>query len=131
MGVITKIDLLAPFEIWGGWHTPFHLNLFSKKSARLLLEKTGFRYEFSKCRVPSITLLNQWGILFVHGEQGKPMRFRTASWFHHESFGDDLERIWYVRLYRFLEKTRAFAFPVRLADALGIGMNRIYVASKE
>ena len=58
------------------------------------------------------------------------MRFRTASWSHKESFGNELERLWYVRLYRFLEKTRAFALPVRVADALGIGMNRIYMATK-
>ena len=58
------------------------------------------------------------------------MRFRTSSWSHHGSFGNELERLWYVRLYRFLEKTRAFALPVRFADALGIGMNRIYIASK-
>ena len=126
-----SIDCFLFRRYWMGWHTPFHLNLFSKKSARQLLERTGFRYEFSKCRITTVNLLNQWGVLFVHGNPGQPTRFRTASWSHHESFGDDLERLWYVRLYRFLEKSRVFALPVRLADALGIGMNRIYVASKE
>jgi len=115
---------------WIGWHTPFHLNLFSQKSARLLLEKSGFRYERSKCLMPSVRLLDQWAMLFVHGKQGKPMRFRIATWAHHPSFGNALERLWYVRLYRFLEKTRALALPVRFADALGIGTNRIYIAAK-
>ena len=124
------IDRFLFGRYWGGWCTPFHLNIFSKKSVRLLLAKTGFRYEFSKCLVPSVNLLNQWAVLFVHGQQGKPMRFRATSWFHKESFGNNLERLWYVRLYRFLEKARAFALPVRFADAWGIGMNRIYIASK-
>ena len=115
---------------WIGWHTPFHPNLFSKKSTRLSLEKAGFRYEFSKSSTPSIRLLDQWAVLFVHGGQGKPMRFRVFSWAHHQSFGNELERLWYVRLFRFLEKARAFALPVRFADALGIGMNQIYVATK-
>jgi SAM-dependent methyltransferase len=115
---------------WLGWHTPFHLNIFSAKSTRLLLDKTGFHYNFSKCRTPTVHLLKQWAALFVHGESGKPMRFRHCSWFIAESFGDELERLWYVRLYRFLEKSRAFALPVRFADTLGIGMNRIYIATK-
>ena len=115
---------------WLGWHTPFHLHLFSQKSTRLLLTQTGFRYESSKSCMPSIHLLAQWGFLFVHGEQGTPTRFKTDCWYNNESFGDELERLWYVRLYRFLEKIRAFALPVRCADALGIGMNRIYIAAK-
>jgi SAM-dependent methyltransferase len=115
---------------WLGWHTPFHINIFSKQSAQLLLQKSGFRYEYSKSRMPSAHLLNQWAALFVLGEQGKPMRFRPTAWCHAESFGNEQERLWYVRLYRFLERSRAFALPVRCADALGIGMNRIYVAVK-
>jgi SAM-dependent methyltransferase len=114
---------------WTGWCTPFHLNFFSHRSMRLLLNRTGFRHEFSKSCQPSVALLNQWAALFVHGEQGKPMRFRSGAWVHHE-FDNELERLWYVRLYRFLERSRAFALPVRCADALGIGMNRIYVAAK-
>jgi SAM-dependent methyltransferase len=115
---------------WLGWHTPFHLNIFSKQSSHLLLEKAGFRPEFSRCQIPSVNLLNQWAFLFIHGEQGKPMRFRPSSWIEAETFDGELERLWYVRLYRFLEKSRAFALPVRFADALGIGMNRIYIATK-
>ena len=126
-----SIDRFLFGRLWSGWHTPYHLHLFSKQSAALLLKKTGYLCESAQCKVPAVNLLTQWGLLFVHGKQGEPMHFRPPPRLGTlDSFGSGLECLWYIRLYRFLEKTRAFALPVRFADALGIGMNRIYIASK-
>ena len=116
---------------WGGWHTPYHLHIFSKKSADLLLEKTGYLCESLKCRTPAVNLLTQWALLFVHGKQGEPMRFQQSPHLGKvDPLSSEHERLWYVRLYRFLEKIRFFALPVRCADALGVGVNRIYIAVK-
>ncbi|MDR2757018.1 MAG: class I SAM-dependent methyltransferase [Planctomycetaceae bacterium] len=116
-------------QLWTRWHTPYHLHLFSQHSARLLIEKTGFRYDGSKSFTPSSALVGQWAFLFVHGK--KCQKSKWARPCPELYFEKNQEKIWFIRLYRFLEKIRIHAWLMRFGDAIGMGDDRLYFATKK
>jgi SAM-dependent methyltransferase len=116
-------------RLWHQWHTPYHLHLFSQRSARLLIEKTGFQWEGSKNFTISSLLLDQWAMLFINAKQGQKsqwVRIGTAKYFDEKQ-----EKIWFVQLYRFFEKIRIHAWLMRFADTIGMGDHLIYFATKK
>ncbi|MDR0705740.1 MAG: class I SAM-dependent methyltransferase [Planctomycetaceae bacterium] len=115
-------------RLWRNWHTPYHLHLLSQQSARLLLEKTGFRYDGSKNFTVSSALIGQWAILFVHGKKGQKSKWASPGTNY---LDENQEKIWFVRLYRFFEKIRIHAWLMRFADVIGMGDDRLYFATKK
>ncbi|MDR0336662.1 MAG: class I SAM-dependent methyltransferase [Planctomycetaceae bacterium] len=115
-------------KLWRNWHTPYHLHLFSQQSARVLLEKTGFQYNGSKNFTVSNALMGQWAILFVHGKRGEKSTWASPGTNY---LTEDQEKIWFVRLYRFFETIRIHAWLMRFGDAIGMGDDRLYFATKK
>jgi SAM-dependent methyltransferase len=116
-------------RLWHSWHTPYHLNLFSQRSLRLLLEKTGFQWDGSKSLTMSIVLLAQWATLFIYGKQGQKSEWARPS--PNTYFNEEQEKIWFIRLYRFFEKIRIHAWLMRFGDVIGMGDDRLYFATKK
>jgi SAM-dependent methyltransferase len=116
-------------KLWINWHTPYHLHLYSQQSARLLIEKTGFQWNGSKNFTISSRLLDQWATLFVYGKQGEKSQWVKPS--IEKYFDEEQEKIWFIRLYRFFEKIRIHAWLMRFGDAIGMGDDRIYFATKK
>jgi SAM-dependent methyltransferase len=116
-------------KLWLNWHTPYHLHLYSQQSARLLIEKTGFQWNGSRSFTISSRLLDQWATLFVYGKQGEKSQWVKPS--IEKYFNEEQEKIWFIRLYRFVEKIRIHAWLMRFGDAIGMGDDRLYFATKK
>jgi 2-polyprenyl-3-methyl-5-hydroxy-6-metoxy-1,4-benzoquinol methylase len=117
-------------RLWHSWHTPYHLHMYSQQSVRLLLKKTQFQYDGSKSLTISNVLLDQWATLFIYGKKGQ-----KSQWASSPSavvyLDEEQEKIWFVRLFRLLEKARIHSWLMRFADSIGMGDDRIYFATKK
>ena len=111
---------------WLHWHTPYHVQFFSKQSVRRLAEKNGFEIVLNKSMTESHWLLLQWVMLFVHGRRG----MASPLWKTDGYFDASTAKRWDVRFYLLLKKLRPHAFLTRLADFLGVGDNRICILVK-
>ncbi|MDO4574511.1 MAG: class I SAM-dependent methyltransferase [Planctomycetia bacterium] len=106
---------------WSGWHLPFHRQFFTKKSLHLLAEKTGFVVEKMVSATQSAILCANWALFVTPHAPGKR---RSNDAFLRGKNGDVIEedqKRLDVLFYLFLLKSRVFALPMRLADALGVG----------
>lgn len=110
---------------WINWHTPYHLNLFTRRSLRRLAEETGFSVQSIRTTTASSWLRYQWYHWSTRPEAGEPSKF----WDPKRSSGRIRRR---VRTgANLLEKGGAFQLATRLADVLGVGDNILAILVKE
>lgn len=110
---------------WINWHTPYHLNLFTKRSLRRLAEETGFSVRSISTITASAWLRYQWYHWFTRPAAGVPSKF----WDPKRS-PDRIRRR--VRTgANVLQAARVFQLTTRLADGLGVGDNMLAILVKE
>lgn len=113
---------------WINWHTPYHINIFSKKSIRIAAEKAGFTVENVKAITSSEWLFYQWLHLISFPVKGETSVFWGPGngWKEASSFINNLKRAVIL-----LHKFKLNHLLTRFFDALGIGDNLFIVLKKE
>jgi 2-polyprenyl-3-methyl-5-hydroxy-6-metoxy-1,4-benzoquinol methylase len=109
---------------WMNWHSPYHLQFFSKRSMRHAAHETGFAIETTRTTTSSGWLQLQWGHMLAVPQAGEPSRYwnQTA---HFEG--------WKGRAFRLLNignRYRLYDWITRLFDQVGLGDNRLYLLRK-
>ncbi len=109
---------------WINWHTPYHLNLFTKQSMRRLAGRTGFTVAAMRTTTATAWLRYQWFHAFTRPEPGDASPF----WDPRRSSGRVPRRT--RRWAKRFDRIRVFAFASRLTDGLGIGDNIVAIITK-
>ncbi len=109
-------------KYWINWHSPYHLNLFTKKSIRIALERSGFKNIEIKTVTSSEWLLYQWIHLLFYPKYGQASVFWCNGKFK-----------WSSRLFLFniLHRAKINHIITRFFDVLGVGDNMLVIAEKK
>lgn len=116
-------------KYWINWHTPYHLNLFSRKSIRIALKTAGFKNIQIKTITSPEWLSYQWAHIIFYPENGE------SSYF----WSDDKKKLPTKKgrkklnryLFNLLHKTKLNHIITRIFDALGMGDNMFVIAEKK
>ncbi len=108
------------------WHTPYHLNIFSKKSFQILIKKTNFTLESIKTITDSGWLYLQLLHLINKTENGKTNNLWTFS-----LEPKNKSKIYLKIPIQFIYYTKIIHLITRFFDMLRIGENTIYILKKE
>lgn len=109
---------------WVHWHTPYHLNIFSKESMIDLSHKTGFIFERSTTITNSEWLYYQWLHLITYPKYGVPSSFWSTK--RVRTFNEKVM----IKLVTIIHKLKFNHLVTRLFDELNYGDNRIYFLKK-
>ena len=109
---------------WINWHTPYHLQFFSRESMKMAAEKTGFVLEHIETITCSDWLYLQWNHLLIYPEMGKHSMFWDP-----QSKRTVTQKL-LIRLMMLIHKTKINHIITRIFDALGIGDNYVFVLRK-
>lgn len=114
---------------WINWHTPYHLQFFSKKSMQLAAEQAGLRLESVRTITSSEWLYYQWIHLATCPQSGSPSVF-WAGWAcgKHPEAGMGV-RVW-KRMLALMHKGKINHLLTRLFDAMGVGDSYLFMLSK-
>lgn len=110
---------------WINWHTPYHLNLFSKKSIEITARKSGFSVEKIRTITSSEWLHFQWIHLLTYPEKGK----KSPFWDPRAEKLNIYKRI-FIRFISILRITKINHILTRFFDSIGIGDNFIIILRK-
>ena len=110
---------------WINWHTPYHLQFFTRQSMQLVAERSGLSLIEVKTVTNSEWLLYQWIHLITYPKHG------VASWFwaQDKSVVPIHQKI-IVKLLALLHKTKINHLITRFFDALSVGDNYVFVLKK-
>ncbi|HPM47924.1 MAG TPA: class I SAM-dependent methyltransferase, partial [bacterium] len=118
-------------KYWINWHTPYHLNLFSKKSIRIALETAGFKNIQIKTVTSSEWLNYQWSHILFYPANGEPSYF----WSDEEKKKTIKVKKGRRKLNRYihnvLHKIKINHIITRIFDAIGVGDNMLVIAEKK
>jgi len=110
---------------WINWHTPYHLQFFTRKSMRQAAEQAGLELTEVRTVTSSEWLLYQWIHLVTYPRQGEPSWFwspdKSGQMFHQKVL---------VRFLSLVHKTKIDHWITRLFDGLSIGDNFVFVLKK-
>jgi SAM-dependent methyltransferase len=109
-------------KYWINWHSPYHLNLFTKKSIKTALERSGFKNIEIKTVTSSEWIRYQWIHLLFYPKYGQ-----ASVFWCNEKFKWSLMRFLFNVLYR----AKIYHIITRFFDVLGIGDNMIITAEKK
>jgi hypothetical protein len=109
---------------WISWHTPYHLQLFSKKSLELAANKAGLVIESVKTITSTQWLYLQSVHLFTRPRMGIPSPF----WAPNVKRTSIQQRT--ITLMTWINYTKIFDLITRLFDSLGIGDNYLFFLRK-
>jgi len=110
---------------WINWHTPYHLQFFSKQSMQKAAEQAGFEVTEIKTITNSDWLLFQWIHLVTYPKLGQ------SSWFWSPNKeGETLPQKLAARLMSLVHKTRVNHLLTRIFDSAGWGDNFVFVLTK-
>jgi len=114
---------------WINWHTPYHLQFYSKQSMRRLAEKAGLEIESVRTITASAWLHFQWLHLLTYPKPDQPSDFWAGSACgKHPDFGLAVKII--MRFLGLMNRAKANHLITRLFDALGMGDSYVFVLSK-
>ena len=113
---------------WLAWHLPFHRHFYSRRSIGILAKESGFIVETMRSATKSQVLLAGWALLFCAGMKGKKSTETFQTW---GQFDCQQRKRWDVTFYLWLEKSRLFSTPMRIADLFGIGDWNLIILRKE
>jgi len=109
---------------WLNWHTPYHIQFYTKRSLRKVVEGAGLELESTRTTTASAWQYYQWEHVVQFPEKGK----RSAFW----SAGQ-VERKEAPRRQRWIQRARKWwlhAWVSRALDALGLGDNHVFILRK-
>ena len=109
---------------WINWHAPYHLNLFSIKSLKVAVDKSGFTLDYCRTITNSDWLLYQWLHLITFPKMGK-----TSSFWSIGQPKSLLQKI-LSKLVDILHMTKLNHLVTRFFDSLGIGDNIFVILKK-
>ena len=110
---------------WINWHSPYHLQFFSRRSMQLAAKQAGLVLMEVKTITNSEWLLYQWIHLATCPRQGEP------SWFWSPYITDEaFHKKLLVRTLMLLHKTRINHWITRIFDCLGCGDNFVFILKK-
>jgi len=109
---------------WINWHTPYHLQFFSKRSMQEAARAAGLTVERTKTTTPSAWLRFQWFHLLTVPPPSTPSQF----WNHVAKF-EGRQRL-ALRLINLGDRVRASEWITRFFDGLGLGDSRLYFLRK-
>jgi 2-polyprenyl-3-methyl-5-hydroxy-6-metoxy-1,4-benzoquinol methylase len=111
---------------WINWHTPYHLNFFSRQSMQQAAEQAGLVVSDVKMITSSEWLLYQWIHLLTYPRQGNP------SWFWSPNkLGARVYSKVFFKLLSILHRTKINHLLTRILDGLGFGDNFIFILKKQ
>jgi 2-polyprenyl-3-methyl-5-hydroxy-6-metoxy-1,4-benzoquinol methylase len=110
---------------WINWHSPYHLQFFSRQSMRLAAQQAGLVLTEVRTITNSEWLLYQWIHLVTYPKLGEPSWFwspnKSSQVFHQKILG---------RFFSLLHKTKINHLATRFFDGLAIGDNFVFVLKK-
>jgi SAM-dependent methyltransferase len=109
---------------WINWHTPYHLQFFSRDSIRIAAEQAGLVVSEIRTVTNSEWLLYQWIHLLTYPEPGQPSPFWSPK--HTKT---PTQNAW-IRLLYMIHRTKLNHLITRLFDAIGLGDNYVFVLKK-
>lgn len=110
---------------WINWHTPYHLQFFSKNSMRIAAEQAGFEVTQVKTITNSEWLFYQWIHLVTYPKLGEP------SWFWSpQKDGATFPQKLAVKLLSMIHRTRINHLLTRIIDDLSLGDNFVFILTK-
>lgn len=110
---------------WINWHTPYHLQFFSKNSMRIAAEQAGFEVTQVKTITNSEWLFYQWIHLVTYPKLGEP------SWFWSpQKDGTTFPQKLAVKLLSMMHRTRINHLLTRIIDGLSRGDNFVFILTK-
>jgi 2-polyprenyl-3-methyl-5-hydroxy-6-metoxy-1,4-benzoquinol methylase len=108
---------------WIHWHTPYHLNLFTRRSMKLALDKAGLKLIASSSITSSNWLGYQWRHNVTFPERSTPSKFWTKG------IADDAnQETHFPQWIEFCQRWKLHILTTRFMDALGIGDNLYFEA---
>lgn len=111
---------------WINWHTPYHLQFFTRQSMRQAAGQAGLVVTEVKMVTSSEWLLYQWIHLVTYPKQGNP------SWFWSpDKSGARIYQKVIVRLLSLLHNTKINHCLTRILDGLGSGDNFLFILKKQ
>ena len=110
---------------WINWHTPYHLQFFSRHSMQLAAQQAGLVVAEARTVTNSEWLYYQWIHLITYPNAGEPSSF----WSPTQGGLSVLQRV-ALRLLGLMHKTKINHLITRLFDGLGWGDNFVFVLRK-
>jgi hypothetical protein len=100
---------------WCGWHIPFHLQFYSRRSLKILAEQADMKIKSIATITASKLFISQLGMLFLPDEQVEKYAF------HSSSMNTSVKKDWKTTVHSLLIKSRSFAPLMRVLDTVGLG----------
>jgi 2-polyprenyl-3-methyl-5-hydroxy-6-metoxy-1,4-benzoquinol methylase len=109
---------------WINWHSPYHLQHFSRQSLQLAAEKAGLILKQTKTITSSEWLYYQWIHLFIFPRMGSP----SAFWSRYKipSLSDKL----IIKTLKLIHSTKLNHLISRLFDGFEVGDNYLFMLEK-
>lgn len=111
-------------KYWINWHTPYHLQHFSKRSLELAANKAGLVLEKAMTMTNSEWLYYQWIHLFFFPKIDEPSVFWS-----HKTDHTFIQKV-VLKILRLIHKSKVNHLVSRFFDAVGLGDNYIFILSK-
>lgn len=111
---------------WINWHTPYHLQFFSKKSIALLANNTGFNIESINTITSSEWFYYQWLHLFLAGSESE----KSVFWDAERSRKRNIPEKIVSKIITIAHKTKVNHLTTRLLDSIGKGDNFVVILKK-
>lgn len=110
---------------WINWHTPYHLQFFSKNSIKLVADNAGLEVVKIKTTTNSEWLYYQWLHLITFPKQGEVSGF----WSPIKTKLTFLQKVG-IKILSVLHKTKINHVITRVFDSIGLGDNFVVVLKK-
>jgi len=109
---------------WINWHAPYHLQYFSNKSMKRLVDSEGFEVDKIYTITNSDWLYYQWLHLLMYPKSGRPSGFWTL-----QNKMPKMKRV-QIKIITILHKLKINHLITRFFDGIGLGDNRVYILRK-
>lgn len=113
-------------KYWINWHTPYHLHFFTMSSMQIALKESGLILESVRSITPSAWLHYQWMHLITFPAPGR----KSIFWMPQTQTLTGQSRLLFRILY-ILHRLKINHVITRIADAFGVGDNRLYFLRKK
>jgi 2-polyprenyl-3-methyl-5-hydroxy-6-metoxy-1,4-benzoquinol methylase len=109
---------------WLNWHTPYHIQFYSRRSLRMVAERAGLKLESARTTTASAWQYYQWKHVVQFPERGQ----RSAFWLAGQVEPKDDQRR--ERLIAGARKYWLHAWISRVLDVVGAGDNHVFILKK-